>query len=103
MLQTPLKIWYCGIPSYCISEVPSEGANLDTSRPRGLPSVRLLSGLWAAAVNIAERFRHDLPGRFEAASLLGRTKPGREQRQAGRWNMCFLQAFPVLQDILRPL
>lgn len=83
--------------------MPSEGASLEISRLGGIPSVSLLSGLQAAALNVAERFRRDLPGRFEAASLLGRTKPGREQRQAGRWNVCFLQAFPVLQDILRPL
>lgn len=49
----------------------------------------LLLGLQAAAINVAELFRCDLPGRFEAASLLGRTEPGREQRQAGRWNLCF--------------
>ena len=70
--------------------MPSEGASPEISRPSGLHSVSLLSGLQAvAAINVAELFCHDLPGRFEAASLLGRTKPGREQRQARRWNMCF--------------
>lgn len=44
-----------------------------------------LSRLQAAAVAVVELVCCDLPGRSEAAaSLLGRTKPGKEQRQAGR-------------------
>lgn len=83
--------------------MPLEGGSPEISTPNGLLSVSLLSSLQAAAPNIAELFRPDLPRRSEAAFLLGRTEPGREQRQAGGWNVCFLQAFPVLQDILRPL
>lgn len=82
-----------------LQKCPQREPVLEDPAPVDSPQEVFLSGLQAAAVNVAELFHPDLPGRFEALP----SRQGREQRQARRWILGLLQAFPVLQDILRPL